>query len=423
MPTSNTQAGHPFRMDLLQMLEKIEPAFIRFPGGTYVDGVEMDNRYNWETTVGPVEQRPGHFDDIWGYWSTDGLGFYEYLLLCEVVHAEPVWVLWDGVSLTSSIPTNDIQPCVQSGLNSLEFAMGSVNTYWGGVRASMGHPKPFQINYVAIGNEDSGMPYYATNYLAFYEALKIAYPNITLIANAPMLDQAPTDMYDYHVYTDPYWFMANQFYWDQVDRSTSPLVFNSEYACTGDGWVGLGNLNASLGEAVWMTGLERNSDLVQLASYAPLFVNTNFRDWNPDAIVFDTDSVYGTPSYWTQVLFSTNKGVLSLNSVLGTNTNNSIGFSATCVDLACTQLSLKVVNTASVVNNLQLNLMGAQIASTATITTITGSSPSMENTFSTPTAIIPVSGTLLLTPLGGGQNGGVMALAPWSINVVTVDVL
>jgi len=294
--------------------------------------------------------------------------------------------------------------------------MGDVSTTWGAVRASMGHPDPFPINYAAIGNEDTGFPTYLNNYLEFYGAIKAVYPNITLIANGNLEGQAPTDLWDYHVYTSPDWFWDNQFMWDAMPRATTPPVFNSEYAATG--YAGTGNLNASIGEAVWMTGLERNSDLVVMASYAPLFVNDNARGWNPDAIVFDSSSVYGTPSYWTQVLFSNHAGLISLPSQLGSSSNDSLGFSATCADMECSQLYLKMVNFANAPNTVQLSLENAPVTvqPQGTIITITSASVADENSFATPNLIVPVTSSL-----ANLANTCSIALDANSINVVILQ--
>jgi len=380
-----------------------------------VNGELLQNRFDWKSTVHPIAERPGHFNDVWSYWTTDGLGFYELLLLCELIGAEPVYVMFNGVAQQSSIPTNDAQKWVQDGLDSLEFAMGDANTTWGAVRVQMGHPEPFIINRVSIGNEDSTKPFYTGNYLLFWEALTLRYPHMILIANADMGSSAPTYMYDYHVYQyEPAWFVQNQYLFDTYDRSTSPLIFNSEYATVTADYAGDGNLNASVGESCWMIGLERNSDLVMMGSYAPLLVNANDRNWNPDAIVIDSNGVYGTPSYWNQYLFSNHAGVTLLDTeLIGLNS----AFSATCADKECLTLYFKVTNYTPSRHILELALVNAgnlAMEEKGTVSTITGQ-PLDENSFDNPLLVAPVT-----SPVYGLSNNCSLLLQPWSTNVFTV---
>ncbi|KAI9112774.1 hypothetical protein K1719_016277 [Acacia pycnantha] len=313
----DTYKGHGFRRDLYQMIADLKPKFLRFPGGTYVEGDHLINAYRWKNTIGPWEKRPGHFNDIWGYWTDDGFGFLEFLQLAEDLGTLPVWVFNAGISRHEEINTTDIGPFVQEALDGIEFARGPLTSKWGKIRASLGHPKPFDLRYVAIGNEDCEMYNYLGNYLKFYEAIKHHYPDIKIISNCDATISPlnhPADIFDFHVYTSSkgIFSMYNKF--DSLNR-TGPKAFISEYAV----WqqdAGFGTLLSALGEAAFLMGLEKNSDVVEMVSYAPLFVNINDKKWVPDAIVFDSYRSYGIPSYWLQQLFSQSSGATYLNSTL-----------------------------------------------------------------------------------------------------------
>ncbi|TVU50704.1 hypothetical protein EJB05_02091 [Eragrostis curvula] len=292
---ADTYKGHGFRTELISMLLDLKPRFLRFPGGCFVEGDWLRNAFRWRESIGPWEERPGHFGDVWHYWTDDGLGYYEFLQLAEDLGAAPIWVFNNGVSHHDEVDTALIAPFVKDVLDSLEFARGSADSKWGSVRAAMGHPEPFPVKYVAIGNEDCGKTFYRGNYLKFYNAIRQAYPDIQMISNCDgssrPLDH-PADLYDFHVYTDSktLFSMRNQF--DRTSRNGPKVslklhktiniflimvqmqAFVSEYAV----WrsdAGRGSLLASLAEAAFLTGLEKNSDIVQMASYAPLFVNNN----------------------------------------------------------------------------------------------------------------------------------------------------
>ncbi|XP_022983725.1 alpha-L-arabinofuranosidase 1-like isoform X2 [Cucurbita maxima] len=320
-----TYKGHGFRNDLVQMMADLEPRFIRFPGGCFVEGEWLRNAFRWKETVGPWEQRPGHFGDVWMYWTDDGLGYFEFLQLAEDLGAAPVWVFNNGISHQDEVDTSAISPFVQEALDSIEFARGDPNSTWGSIRASMGHPEPFDLKYVAIGNEDCGKKNYRGNYVKIYHAMKRAYPDIKIISNCDgssrKLDH-PADYYDFHIYTsaNQMFSMAHRF--DKTSR-TGPKAFVSEYAVTGSD-AGKGSLLAALAEAAFLIGLEKNSDIVEMASYAPLFVNTNDRRWNPDAIVFNSSHLYGTPSYWMQRFFVGSSGATLLDTTLDANSASSL---------------------------------------------------------------------------------------------------
>lgn len=297
----DTWKGGVLRKDLAEMLADLKPAFVRFPGGCFCEGDRLANAFRWKKTIGPTAERPGHWN-LWGYHSTDGLGYHEYLQMCEDLRSEPLFVINCGMAHENVAPMSDLDEWVQDALDAIEYANGPVSSRWGALRAKNGHPKPFRLKYLEIGNENGG-PAYEERYARFWDAIKAKYPDIKLIANVPVKSW-PMDILDEHYYNTPEWFAAQAAMHDGYDR-TGPKVYVGEYAVTQG--CGTGNLRAAVAEAAYMTGLERNADHVIMASYAPLFVNVNDRKWNPDAICFDGLRAYGTPSYWVQQMFSSNR--------------------------------------------------------------------------------------------------------------------
>ena len=294
-----TYQGHACRTDLAQMLKDMQPAFVRFPGGCYVEGDELANAFRWKRTIGDVAERPGHWN-LWGYRSNDGLGYLEYLQLCEDLGTEPLFVINCGMAHKDVVPMEQMPEFVQDALDAIEYANGDAGTTkWGKLRAEHGHPAPFGMKYIEIGNENGG-PAYDERYALFYDAIKAKYPDINIVANVPTR-QRPTEILDEHYYSLPEFFMSNAFRYDTYDRNGSH-IYVGEYAVTQN--AGQGNLRAAIGEAAFMTGMERNADVVVMSSYAPLFVNPGWRRWNPNAIVFDASRSYGTPSYHVQAMFA-----------------------------------------------------------------------------------------------------------------------
>ncbi|WRX23813.1 Alpha-L-arabinofuranosidase [Theobroma cacao] len=398
----DTYKGHGFRNDLIEMLADIKPRFIRFPGGCFVEGEWLRNAFRWKESIGPWEERPGHFGDVWMYWTDDGLGYFEFLQLAEDLDALPIWVFNNGISHNDQVDTSTILPFVQEALDGIEFARGDPNSEWGAVRAAMGHPEPFDLRYVAIGNEDCGKKNYRGNYLKFYDAIRRAYPDIKMISNCDgsshQLDH-PADFYDFHVYTSAsnLFSMSHQF--DRTSR-TGPKAFVSEYAVTGKD-AGTGSLLAALAEAGFLIGLEKNSDVVQMASYAPLFVNSNDRRWNPDAIVFDSYQVYGTPSYWVQHFFIESSGATLLNATLQTNSSMSLVASAITWQTSKddqTYIRIKVVNFGSNSVNLKISVSGLDPNSVklsgTKMTVLTSTNLMDENSFKEPTKVVPTESLL-----------------------------
>ncbi|XP_057786636.1 alpha-L-arabinofuranosidase 1-like [Salvia miltiorrhiza] len=400
MPT-DTYKGHGFRNDLFAMLKDLKPGFMRFPGGCFVEGDWLRNAFRWKETIGPWEERPGHFGDVWHYWTDDGLGHFEFLQLAEDLGTSPIWVFNNGVSHNDEVETSSVSPFIKEILDGLEFARGDAHSKWGSVRAALGHPEPFDLKYVAVGNEDCGKKYYLGNYLRFYDAIKRAYPDIKIISNcdgsSKPLDH-PADFYDYHVriYLSSVFGTAQKF--DKAPRS-GPKAFVSEYAVTGDD-AGNGSLLAAIAEAGFLIGLEKNCDAVEMASYAPLFVNTNDRTWNPDAIVFDSSHAYGTPSYWMQHFFRESNGATLLDSSLRSNPSSSLIASAITWKDADNRkhLRIKVVNFGSNNVTLQISVDGLEVnslqSSGSTKVVLTSGNVKDENSFQAPNKVVPTKSQL-----------------------------
>ncbi len=303
------------RPDLANMLWQMHPKFMRFPGGCFVEGQESpDNAFRWERTIGPIEEREGHWNVNWGYRTTDGLGYHEYLQLAEDLGAKPLFVVNVGLWHGGMTPYDSIQPWIDECLNAIEYANGPVTSKYGALRAKNGHPEPFGLEYLEVGNENNQpdprqqSDHYYERYEQFYKAIRAKYPEMKIIGNVvawgddnPKWNSTlPVDLLDEHYYRSPDWFAGAFHKYDSYDRR-GPKIYVGEYAVT-NGFGNLGNMNAALGEAVYMMGMENNSDVVELASYAPIFVNENDARWRPDMIRFSSSRVMGTPSYYVQQL-------------------------------------------------------------------------------------------------------------------------
>ncbi|KAG4915788.1 hypothetical protein JHK87_053345 [Glycine soja] len=413
----DTYMGHGFRNDLFQMVADLKPKFLRFPGNY------LRNRFQWKDTIGPWEERPGHLGDVWNYWSDDGIGFFEYLLLAEDLGALPIWVFNAGFGLNDEIDTSSIESYVQVPLSSLafdaldgiEFARGSPTSQWGSVRAAMGHPTPFDLRYVAVGNENCWQTYfnYQGNYLKFYEAIKAAYPDIQIISNCDASRKPlnhPADLFDFHTYPSSNGMFSLFTKFDNTSRS-GPKAFVSEYAVKSD--AANGNLLAAVAEAAFLIGLEKNSDIVEMVSYAPLFLNINDKRWIPDAIVFDSYQVYGTPSYWVQKLFIESSGATFIDSALSTTSSNKLAASVIIWQDSSDKknyLRIKAVNFGAAAESLDIDLSGLdsnvqQYGST--ITVLTSTNVMDENSFLEPKKV-----------QFGFEAGGTQVpsnIAPWTI--------
>jgi alpha-L-arabinofuranosidase len=313
---ADTWQGKPkgLRADLAEKVAALKPAFFRFPGGCWVEGETLEYSYHWKDTIGDVERRKNNFN-IWNYYCTNALGFHEYLEFCEQLGAAPLFVINVGMSHKETVPMSDMQPCVQDALDALEYANGPVESRWGGERARNGHPSPFNLKLIEVGNENGGADY-DQRYALFYDAIKARYPDVKIIGDfwkgSPPKSR-PYDLLDEHYYGAPGFFLSNADRYDRYDRK-GPKIYVGEYAVTRD--CGGGNLRGALAEAAFMTGLERNSDVVLLASYAPLLCNVHYKMWNPNAINFDSTRSYATPSYYVQQMFATNRADVILPAEL-----------------------------------------------------------------------------------------------------------
>ncbi len=300
-----TYKNHGLRPDLMEKLAALKPAFVRFPGGCWVEGDSMKEASRWKKTIGPQIDRWTQ-PNLWGYQSTNGLGYHEYLQMCEDLGASAMFVINCGMAHRDHIPMDEMDEYVQDALDAIEYANGPADSKWGSVRAAAGHPEPFNMKYLQIGNENGG-PVYWERYDLFYTKIREKYPEMQLIAcqwGGAVTNKKPIEILDEHYYSNPRFFINNAHRYDKYDR-TKHKIYVGEYAVTQQ--CGLGNLDAAIGEAAYMTGMERNGDVVVMASYAPLFVNVNHRRWNPDLICFDGTRSYGIPSYYVQQLFSVHR--------------------------------------------------------------------------------------------------------------------
>jgi alpha-L-arabinofuranosidase len=322
------------RLDLANMLAAMKPNFLRFPGGNFIESNTIANAVRWKKTIGDPATRPGHLNDSWGYWTTDGYGLDEFFRQCEDMGMEPLYDINAGLMLgynggsTNTVPIAEMGPWVQDALDLIEYANGDTSTTWGALRAANGHPASYHLKYMEIGNENGGS-YYDARYTLFYDAIKAKYPDIHLIACGNWSGGPPTsravEIKDEHYYSSPATFISYATKYDSYSRSGSK-VFVGEYAVT-SGYGTYGNLSAALGEAAFMTGMERNSDIVVMASYAPLFANVNGIQWHPDLIYYDNYRLFGTPSYYVQKMFANNTGSAVLPTTQSFGSSGSIGLS------------------------------------------------------------------------------------------------
>lgn len=321
------------RKDLAEALADIHPGIFRFPGGCIVEGTDLDTRYNWKNTVGAVENRPVN-ENRWhytfphrfypDYYQSYGLGFYEYFLLSEDIGAEPLPVVSCGLSCQYQndkeechVPLSELDSYVQDALDLIEFANGPVTSKWGKVRADMGHPAPFNMKYIGVGNEQWGDEY-VQRLAPFVKAIRAKYPEIKIVGSSgpsadgkdfdylwPEMKKLKVDLVDEHYYKDPEWFLKSASRYDNYDRK-GPAVFAGEYACHVPSRAN--NFQSALYEAAFMTGLERNADIVHMCTYAPLLAHVDAWQWRPDMIWFDNLTSMKTPNYYIQQMYAQNKG-------------------------------------------------------------------------------------------------------------------
>ena len=405
------------RIDLMEKLAAMKPAFLRLPGGNYLEGNTIDERFEWKNTIGPIEQRPGH-ESPWGYRSDDGLGLLEFAEWCEDLNMEPLLAVYAGYSLngTHINPGPDLVPYVQDALDEIQYLTGSHATKWGAKRAADGHPAPFPLHYVEIGNEDffDGSGTYDGRFAQFYDALKAAYPHLQLIATTTVTSRTP-DIIDEHYYLGPQSFENDVHHYDSYKR-TGPKIFVGEWASQ-EGFP-TPNLHAALGDAAWLTGLERNSDIVILESYAPLLVNVNpgASQWPTNLIGYDALQSYGSPSYYVQVMFSKYHGDVVLPTTL-TSTGGSKVYASVTRDSGDGTIYLKVVNAAADPQPVHVNLNGvSEVSSSGTAVILTSTTPSASNKPGETDKAVPVS-----SRVNGLGRAFDYNFAPFSVTVLQID--
>src|SRR5690554_2736665 len=428
----DTWNGHEngLRKDLAQALYDIRPGVFRFPGGCIVEGTDLDTRYDWKKSVGPVENRPLN-ENRWhytfphrffpDYFQSYGLGFYEYFLLSEELDAEPLPVLSVGLACQfqnneehAHVAVCDLDGYIRDALDLIEFANGSPESEWGRVRTEMGHPEPFNLKYIAIGNEQWGEEY-VVRLKPFVEAIRKQYPDMMIIGGSgpgsegeqfeylwPEMKKLKVDLVDEHFYRPESWFLNEGARYDNYDRK-GPKVFAGEYACHGSGkkW---NHFYTSLLEAAFMTGMERNADIVQMATYAPLFAHVDGWQWRPDMIWFDNLSSVKTVSYYVQQLFSLNKGThvlpLTMNGKAVTGAEGQNGLFASAVwDEDQNEVIVKIVNTSEKSQPVRFNFDGLkkrEKLSDGRVIELKSDEPDAENTITNPTLIVPVESEITL---------------------------
>lgn len=405
------------RKDLAMALKDLKPGVFRFPGGCIVEGTDLSTRYQWKNTIGPVENRPININR-WNYtfshkkfpdyYQSYGLGFYEYFVLSEDIGAEPLPVLNCGLSCqyenndpNQNCPVDKLEPYIEDALDLIEFANGPITSTWGKIRADMGHPAPFNLKMIAIGNEQWGT-LYTERLEPFVKAIRAKYPNIKIIGSSgpqaegkdfdflwPEMKRIGVDLVDEHYYRSPEWFLSNANRYDSYDRN-GPKVFAGEYACHAPDKEN--SFLTALSEAAFMTGLERNADVVHLCTYAPLFAHKEAWQWRPDLIWFDNLSFVKTPNYYVQQLFGNNAGThvlaLTMNGKAVSGQQNLYATAAS--DATDNTLIIKIANTGIDQKKISFILEGLKAGVHAvTLTHLNSSDLNAKNSFETPDLITP----------------------------------
>jgi alpha-N-arabinofuranosidase len=431
------------RADLVQKLADIKPGFLRFPGGCIVEGRELNTRYQWKKTIGAVDKRE-NIINRWNtefkhrpapdYYQTFGLGFMEYFMTAEDIGASPLPILNCGMACEFNtaelVPLDKLDPYVQDALDLIEFANGDASTKWGKLRTDLGHPAPFNLKMIGVGNEQWG-PQYVERWKIFTKAIKSKYPDVKIVS---ALGPAPegkefdllnttfrslgADILDEHYYAPPKWFRDNARRYDNYDRK-GPKIFAGEYAAQSVATVSPQNKNnweCALSEAAFMTGLERNADVVNMASYAPLFAHVEGWQWTPNLIWFDNLKSYATPNYYVQQLFSLNKGTdvvpLTLNNEAVAGQNDS--YATASLDKNTNELVIKFVNTSTSAQNVSFKITGSKgYQKQAKVTTLKADNKDAENSLTAPTAVSPVESTVDIS-----GNTLKLAVEPYSFKIV-----
>jgi alpha-N-arabinofuranosidase len=406
------------RKDLVQLLYDMKPGFLRFPGGCIVEGRTLAQRYQWKKTVGEVDNR----ESLVNRWNTEfahkpapdyfqsfGLGFFEYFQLSEDIGASPLPILSCGMACQFNtgemVPMDQLDPYVQDAIDLIEFANGSINTPWGKVRSDMGHPKPFNLKFIGVGNEQWGTDY-IERYKVFEKAIKSKHPEITIVSGSgpfpegdyfeyaqSELKKLNAEIIDEHYYKEPKWFRENATRYDNYDRK-GPKIFAGEYAAQTVAIASPDNKNSwecAFSEAAFMTGMERNAAVVHLTSYAPLFAHEEGWQWTPDMIWFNNLESFGTPNYYVQKLFANNKGtdLLAITKdgkpLIGQNDL----FASAVKDVTTKEVIVKLVNTAAKAQDITIDLKGSKLQSKGTVITLTSPKLEDENSFASPKKISP----------------------------------
>jgi alpha-L-arabinofuranosidase len=406
------------RADMVQALADFGPGFLRFPGGCIVEGSRLELRYQWKKTIGPVEDRTFLFNR-WNaeikhrptpdYFQTFGLGFYEYFQLCEDLGAEPLPILNCGMACQFNsgelVPLDQLDPYIQDALDLIEFANGPATSTWGARRVALGHPEPFHLKMLGVGNEQWG-PQYMERFVRFAEAFHAQHPEIALVGAAGPSPADPrfefawaqmramkADIVDEHCYDRPEWFLNNAHRYDHYDRS-GPKVFMGEYAAQSVATVSPDNKNTwgcALAEAAYMTGMERNADVVRMASYAPLFAHVDAWQWTPDLIWTDNLRTLLTPSYHVQRLFARNRGdvVLPVTLQALTSGEEKRFYASSSFDEKSGEVILKLVNATAGEATEAVDLSGVRAVGIGTLTTVQAPGLDSVNTFDDPALVAP----------------------------------
>jgi alpha-N-arabinofuranosidase len=413
------------RNDLVQMIADLKPGFVRFPGGCIVEGRDLNNRYQWKTTVGPVEERK-LIMNRWNveirnrqapdYFQSFGLGFFEYFQLAEDIGAEPLPIVNCGMSCQFNagevVPINELNPYILDALDLIEFANGDISTKWGKLRYSMGHPKPFNLKFIGVGNEQWDEQY-IERYKEFEKVLKSKHPEIKIIsgsgpgASGRLFDYAWNELkklspalIDEHYYMPPDWFLKNAGRYDNYDRK-GIKVFAGEYAAHGSEATESESRNSwysALAEAAFMTGLERNAEVVNMASYAPLLAHVEAWQWRPDLIWFDNLNSIGTPNYYVQKIFSNYRGTQVIPVLTGGKplTGQDSLYASATIDKNAGKVYIKLVNASSIVRYAKINPGGLSFGTDGVLVTLKSKGLYEYNSMSDPQHIFPTGKSIAI---------------------------
>lgn len=402
------------RPDLAQVIADLKPKFMRFPGGCVAHGDGLDNMYRWKETIGPVEGRHA-LPNIWRYHQTMGLGYYEYFQFCEDIGAKPLPVVPAGVCCQNSnvsvtgkwgegqegLPLAEMPAYVQEVLDLIEWANGPVTSRWGARRAAAGHPAPFNLEYLGVGNEDAITNVFRERFKLISDAVKAKHPEITVVgtvgpfpegadyeAGWKFADEQRLEMVDEHGYKPPEWYWQHLTRFDAYDRNKSK-VYLGEFAAHDTKRTN--TLRSALAEAAYMTSLERNGDVVRLASYAPLLARQGHTRWRPDLIYFDGQRVLRSANYYVQQLFSLNQGDAYLSSAVEGVSAPGEFAASTVRDGRTGDVILKIVNASASAQPLHVDLSGLKKVSPKALKTVLAGDPSALNSFEDPARVAPVT--------------------------------